>query len=112
MSLKQNGRLLNQLPLRYRGGSILSFEYAETNKSSLRNIFVSDAAINPINGVVSGHLPPSTWLIAQKSGGLSAYKDAFGVGILVGTLAAGRSIDATITNTGTFTAVVDCFRFS
>lgn len=62
MSLKQNGRLLQQLPLRYRGGSILSFEYQETNKSQLRNIFAGEAGIDPRNGTPTGHLNPSSWL--------------------------------------------------
>lgn len=94
---------MNQLPLRFRGGAILSFEYQETNKSQLRNMFAGEAGIDPRNGTPAGHLSPSSWVFPQKSGGMSSFTSLTGIGEIEGSGALGRSIDSSISGTGELT---------
>lgn len=103
MSLKQNGRLLQQSPIRFVGGAVLSFEAADTNKG-LRNIYAGQAGIDPKAAVPNGNLDSSAWVFPQKSGGLSAYKSVFGIGTVVGSLALGLNGVMTDTSIGTLSA--------
>lgn len=104
MALKQNGRLLQQLPLRFRGGAVLSMEAAEINKSSFRNIYAGEAGIDPRSAVPNGNLDGGSWVFPQKSGGMSAYKSVSGLGLLIGSLALGLPGASTIAGTSTVTA--------
>jgi hypothetical protein len=104
MALKQNGRLLQQSPLRFRGGSVLSMEAAEINKSSFRNIYAGEAGIDPRSAIPNGNLDGGSWVFPQKSGGMSAYKSVSGLGLLIGSLALGLPGASTIAGTSTVTA--------
>lgn len=100
MGLKANGRQLHSLPLRARGGAITSFEYAETNKSSLRNIFAGSAGIPQTAGTPQGHLYPSAWIYPQRAGSLSAFNTILGTSEMAGAGALGRNIVALLDGLG------------
>lgn len=102
MSFKQNGRLIQQLPMRFRGGAILSFDYQETNKSQLRNIFAGSAGIDPRNGTPAGHLAPSSWTFPQKQGGMSSFTGCSSSGYIAGSMSSGRNLISTNTGSGNF----------
>lgn len=104
MSLKQNGRRLQDQPLRFRGGSILSFEYQETNKSQLRNMFVGDGGIDPRNGIPAGHLNPSSWVLPQKSGGMSSFTGIASCSKLSANGAMGINVNSSIETSSSFLA--------
>lgn len=103
MTLKQNGRLLQQSPIRFVGGAVLSFEAADTNKSSLRNIYAGQAGIDPKAAVPNGNLESSAWVFPQKSGGISAYKSVFGVGTVTAPLSLGLPGVSALTGSGDVT---------
>ena len=103
MALKQNGRLLQQSPIRFVGGAVLSFEAADTNKG-LRNIYAGQAGIDPRSAVPNGNLESSSWVFPQKSGGMSAYKSVYGTGIVTGLLALGLAGAMTDSGAGTLVA--------
>jgi hypothetical protein len=71
MGLKRNGRRFQDAPLRYRAGQTYSFDYSETNRSSLRNIFVG--GVPQKGGLNAGALPPASWIIPQKSGLIASF---------------------------------------
>jgi hypothetical protein len=102
MSLKINGRNIQSLPLRFRGG--VGFEYAETNKSSQRNIYASDGITDDRSGNPAGHLYPSAWIWPQKSGSITSFKSILGASDLVGSLALGLNGGVSTTGTSTFSA--------
>jgi hypothetical protein len=104
MGLKANGRQLHSLPLRARGGSVISFDFPECNKSSLRNIFAGAAGIPQTAGTPQGHLYPSAWIYPQKAGSLSAFNTILGTSEMTGSGAIGRALSAAVEGTGTMTA--------
>jgi len=104
MGLKQNGRLIHQMPLRHRG--LAGFEYADTNKSQNRNIFAGDAGFNPVSGTPNGHRSPSSWVLPQKNGGISSYTGLRCVGSLNANGAMGVNLESLINdNDGSLIAV-------
>lgn len=100
MGLKANGRQLHSLPLRARGGSVISFEYPESNKSSLRNIFAGQAGIPQTAGTPQGHLYPSAWIYPQKAGSLSAFNTIVGNSEMSGSGGLGRALVAALNGAG------------
>lgn len=102
MALKINGRNIQSLPLRFRGA--VGFEYSETNKSSQRNLFASQAITDKASGNPAGHLYPSAWIWPQKSGSITAFKTTFGTSTAVALLALGLGAVGTINGTSTATA--------
>jgi hypothetical protein len=107
MGLKANGRQLHSLPLRARGGSVISFEFPECNKSSLRNIFAGQAGIPQNAGTPQGHLYPSAWVYPQKAGSLSAFNTILGSSEMTGSGALGRALVAALDGAGILTATGD-----
>jgi hypothetical protein len=103
MSLKINGRNIQSLPLRFRNGAG-AFEYAETNKSSLRNIYAGDGVTDKASGNPAGHLYPSAWVWPQKSGSITSFNSINGVATFSGSLALGLNADSSINGTSTLTA--------
>ena len=71
----------------------------------MRNQF---QAFSPYQGVPSGHLHPSSWVLPQKSGGIASRFEISGEGtVSAANLAAGMYIDAALAGTGTFSASMD-----
>lgn len=104
MALKQNGRLIHQMPLRHRG--LAGFEYADTNKSQNRNIFAGEAGINPASGTPNGHRSPSSWVLPQKDGEMSSYTGLRCEGSLIAGGAMGVNLEASILdNLGSLSAL-------
>lgn len=106
MSLKQNGRLMHQMPLRHLG--TVGFEYQDTNKSQNRNIFAGQGGIDARSGLPNGQTGPSSWVLPQKDGGIASYTGITGDGSLASGGAMGINSGATITgNLGTLSALGD-----
>lgn len=87
------------MPLTHRVGAQAMHRMATVNNGRTRNIFVGQASISNKNGIPSGHLPPSSWVMPQVGGGMSAFTGTY---IVVDTpsavLAGGRNMvgDASI----------------
>lgn len=94
--LKQNGSILNQLPISFRNGYLGMHRTAWSQDGRRRNLHVGDNGINDKSGVPSGHLAPSSWILPLKPGGLSAFT---GCNITFNpsapTLAGGKNISGT-----------------
>lgn len=67
---------VTQMPLRHRVGPT-AMHRAASASLNLRNIFAGDAGISPKNGIPSGHLPPSSWVMPQVGGGMSAFTGTY-----------------------------------
>ena len=106
MALKQNGRLIHQMPLRHRGGATLAMEYPDSNKSGLRNIYMSDnAGISKSAAIPNGALANGAWILPQKNGGISAYTSVFGLSDIIANGALGLNTSSTLTGVGDASAI-------
>jgi hypothetical protein len=92
--LRQNGRLLAQMPLRFRGGLVATDRTMYGRQGDRRNIFTG--AFQQLNGIPSGHLAPSSWVLPQKPGAMSAFTGVeFAWTVPSLTVAAGINIEGT-----------------
>ncbi len=99
MALTINQRRIQSSPLRFRG--IGGFEYAETNKASMRNIFAGQGVTDKASGTPAGHLYPSAWIWPQKSGSISSFTSAFGTSTASAVLALGLAASGNVTGLST-----------
>jgi len=73
MALLGNYSVISKSPGRFMSGTTVSGDRANFNKSSnARNIY-SNTVINKKNAVPNGYLPPASWVIPQKAGGMASY---------------------------------------
>lgn len=97
-------------PLRYlggaTGGAIERMKWGESG--ALRNIYageatvISGASIANKSAFPSGYLPPTTWAMAQKAGGMTSRGRINGAGnIADSNLAGGLNAEATLSGSGT-----------
>lgn len=94
--LKQNTTILAQYPFRLIGG--IGAERTMWDQTERRNKFVGEAGLS--GGTPNGHSHPSSWNLAQKSGGLSSYTAITGAGASGGDAALGLNASATVTGSG------------
>lgn len=83
--LKQNGVLLAQMPMRQFGGAIAS--ETRTMWRLSRNMFAG--GVSALGGYPNGHTAPSSVMLPQKAGAMSAYTSVVGVGSAAATGALG-----------------------
>jgi hypothetical protein len=106
MALIQNGYRDGSRSVRYVGASVSNNAYpyalhANWGKFN-RNAFTAEGW-SAKSGFPSGHLHPSSWVMPQKPGGLSAHNNAVGVAVFAGSIAAGRNIAGTFDGLAAFT---------
>jgi len=102
MALIGNYSVLNKTCGRFMAGSSISNTRANYNKSGAnRNIYFGYANIDPKNGVPNGYIPPYSWIIPFKAGGMAMYMDLGGSGSLTNVnLAGGLNASASLEGTG------------
>lgn len=59
------------MPLTHRNGPTEKHRTGMVDNGRMRNMFTG--GIDQKNGIPSGHLPPSSWVMPQKGGGMSAF---------------------------------------
>jgi hypothetical protein len=106
MALLQRGTLLAQYPFRLHGGTV-SGDRALWGRGDRCNLFAGQGGIDAKNGVPSGHLNPSAWILPKKDGGMSAFTTIAGRGAVVAAAALGRNIDASASGAATLTASLE-----
>lgn len=109
MALLQNGFRDASAGVRIFGATARNNAYpyalnVNWDKTALRrNAFTAEGR-SPKSGVPSGHLHPSSWMLPQKPGGMSAHSTARGSATVTGSIAAGRNIAGTSAGAATTTA--------
>jgi hypothetical protein len=106
MALIQNGYRDGSRSVRYVGASVSNNAYPYAGHANWgkfnRNAFTAEGW-SAKSGFPSGHLHPSSWVMPQKPGGLSAHNNAVGVAVFTGSIAAGRNIAGTFDGLAAFT---------
>ena len=106
MALHQNGYRDGSRSVRYVGASVSNNAYPYAGHANWgkfnRNAFTAEGW-SAKSGFPSGHLHPSSWVMPQKPGGLSAHNNAVGVAVFTGSIAAGRNIAGTFDGLAAFT---------
>ena len=106
MALIQNGYRDGSGSVRYVGASVSNNAYPYAGHANWgkfnRNAFTAEGW-SAKSGFPSGHLHPSSWVMPQKPGGLSAHNNAVGVAVFTGSIAAGRNIAGTFDGLAAFT---------
>jgi len=91
--------------VRYFGAAVSNNAYPYalhgTRAKQMRNAFTAEGWASK-SGFPSGHLHPSSWVMPQKPGGLSAHNNAVGVAVFTGSIAAGRNIAGTFDGLAAF----------
>ena len=72
MALKQNGVLLNQMPLRFRGFDL----GARDQFARSRAWFFGQNSEDPKSGIPDGNLAPCSWMLPQKPGAMNGRNSA------------------------------------
>lgn len=93
---KNAGRFLSNV-----GFSAGRGNFNKTNSN--RNRFFGPAYWDLKAAQPNGNLPPSAWVMPQVSGGMSAYTNILGSGILTSSVAGGRNAVATLAGIGDLT---------
>jgi hypothetical protein len=105
MALHQNGYRDGSRSVRYVGASVSNNAYPYAGHANWgkfnRNAFTAQGW-SAKSGFPSGHLHPSSWVMPQKPGGLSAHNNAVGVAVFTGSIAAGRNVAGTFAGAATF----------
>lgn len=65
------------MPLTHRGGLSGMHRTGTVDNGRQRNIFATSGGISNKNGIPSGHLPPSSWVLPQVGGGMSAFTGTY-----------------------------------
>ncbi len=102
--LKQNTTIYAQYPLRFLSGNTLAGERAMWGQSERRNIYFSEAGIDPTSGIPNGNLAPGLLLMPQKSGGMASYTSVRGAASVDSNAAAGLAAAAALTGSGDVTS--------
>lgn len=89
-------------PARFLGGARYPFMYSETNKSQLRNIFAG--GVPQKGGLNVGALPPSSWVIPQKSGLIASFTGINGSSAFSGILALAITTSASFSGSSSLNA--------
>lgn len=96
----QNGRTITSGPIRFYGGAD-AYGAIQYDTAKGRKIIESGQAVESdtqYNGIPSGHLAPSAWILPQKSGGIaSRYENAAVLSTGNANLAGGITTTATLT---------------
>ena len=101
MALIGNYSVLNKNPGRAFGGSTVSDTRAESVKNGpARGRFTS---FDQKAGTPNGYLHPGSWIMPQKSGGMSSYTRILGEGAAAAGIAGGKNAVATLTGSGDIT---------
>jgi hypothetical protein len=104
MALLGNYSVLNKNPGRAFGGSTVSDTRAQSGKSGpARGRFVGYAGYSPLAATPNGYLPPYSWVMPQKAGGIASYTIIVGTGVLTANIAGGRNAEATLSGSGDIT---------
>lgn len=104
MGLKQNGVLIAQMPLRFRGGAFCD-NRTVFGRSDLRN---SNTGLSSyLAGIPSGYRHPVSWLLPLKPGALSSRNAIDGAGAMDGAGALGKNGDASLAGTSDLTGIGD-----
>lgn len=90
MSLIGNYSVISKSPGRFRSGTSVSADRANFNKSSsARNLYIGEAGIPKYAAVPNGYLPPASWVIPQKAGGMASYTALTAIGDITNSNIAG-----------------------
>lgn len=90
MSLRQNQRLVFQLPLRHLAGAGLPFLASETDGTAMRNQYAG--AFSNISALPNGASPGFGVMFAQKAGGIASYTGCEGLGLATAAMVMGVSV--------------------
>jgi hypothetical protein len=106
MALHQNGFRDGMRTVRFTGAAVSNNAYPYSLHANWgkfnRNAFTAEGWASK-SGFPSGHLHPSSWVLPQKPGGLSAHNNAVGVAVFTASIAAGRNVAGAFTGAATFT---------
>lgn len=106
MALLANGYRDASGSVRYFGAAVSNNAYPYAlhgnREKQKRNAFTAEGWASK-SGFPSGHLHPSSWVLPQKPGGLSAHNNAVGVAVFTASIAAGRNVAGAFTGAATFT---------
>jgi hypothetical protein len=105
MALHQNGFRDGMRTARFVGAAVSNNAYPYSLHANWgkfnRNAFTA-LGWSAKSGFPSGHLHPSSWVMPQKPGGLSAHNNAAGVAVFTASIAEGRNIAGTFDGAATF----------
>lgn len=95
-------------PCRFLGSPAIGFAWVSAEQTGPRRNFqgVSEARVSNVTNraaTPSGYLHPVAWLLPIKPGGLASRGRILGVGVVTGSMAAGRNLSATVTGSGLIT---------
>ena len=109
MGLLQNGYRDFSSGVRIYGATASNNAYpyallGNSDKASIKRNAFTAAGRSAKSGVPSGHLPPSSWVMPQKAGGMSSHANSQGVAAFTGSIAEGRALAGAFSGVAAFAA--------
>lgn len=106
LGLIGNTSVLNKSPIRNIGGTTLSCDRSNFNTPGQeRNVYAGEGGFANFNAIPNGYVPPYSWVIAVKPGGMASYKQISGSGTTTNVnLAGGIGIASTINGLGSISS--------
>lgn len=89
MALIGNYSVILKSPARFMSGTTVSGDRANFNRSSNARNFYANPVISNKSAVPNGYLPPASWVIPQKAGGLASYTALTALGTVTASNLAG-----------------------